>query len=63
MKWPPVTSPCPGDSIVETGPGYSSGKGAKVCRVKVEMVSQVTRGLFLGSVLGVYSILYVASVL
>lgn len=48
---------------METGPGSSSGKGAKVCRVKVEMVSQVTRGLFLGSVLGVYSILYVASVL
>lgn len=38
MKWLLVIFFCLGDSIVEIGFGFFSGKGVKVCRVKVEMV-------------------------
>lgn len=62
MKWPQVTSTCWGDSIVEAGPGHSSGKGAKVLGAKVEITSRETNGLYVGYVLGVYSILCFASV-
>ena len=42
---PQVSSPCPGSSTVETGPGCSTGKGARDRVAKVETIAQGTNYL------------------